>query len=115
MAEEINPIGVFVSSFGVSAFAGLAALLRSGNKLTRIGVISALLNSGLLGLAIALLWYTKFQGNIYFLIGTCVLSGLGGMASIEFVLKAFTSGGFRISMGPDGTAQMKEVDKNDKN
>jgi hypothetical protein len=67
--DRLNPIYVFVSAFGVSSFAGLAALLRGGKQVTIIAVLSAVLNSGLLGLAIALVWYNKFQDNVYFLIG----------------------------------------------
>jgi hypothetical protein len=99
MDSQINPIGVFISSFGVAAFAGLAALLRTGTKLSVVTVLSQLLNSGLLGLGISLLWYTKFQDNIYFLVGVCLLAGLGGMTTVEFVLQAIRKGGFSINLG----------------
>lgn len=89
MDQNINPIGVFLSSFGVAAFAGLASLLRSGTKITFLGVLSALLNSGFLGLSISLLWYTKFQENVYFLVGVCVLAGLGGMTTVNLALTLF--------------------------
>jgi len=100
--DAISPTGVFLSAFAVSALAGLAALLRSTNKLTVLAVISAILNSGLMGLGISLLWYTKFQDNIYFLIGICVLAGLGGMTTVDFVLTAIRKGGFSIKVGNDG-------------
>lgn len=96
MNENLNPIYVFASAFGVSSFAGLAALLRGGSQVNGIAVLSAVLNSGLLGLSIALVWYHKFQDNIYFLIGICVLAGLGGATMVEFIVAAFKSGGLSI-------------------
>lgn len=103
--ERVNPIAVFFSAFGVASFAGLAALLRAGKQVNAVSVISALLNSGFLGLAIALLWYTKFQDNIYFLIGICVLAGLGGATLVDFAVEAIKNGGlsiggFNLSMKP---------------
>lgn len=91
--DKLNPIYVFLSAFGVSSFAGLAALLRAGKKVNGIAIASAVLNSGMLGLAIALVWFHKFQDNIYFLIGICVLAGLGGATLVDFVVAAFKSGG----------------------
>jgi hypothetical protein len=96
MGDKLNPIYVFLSAFGVSSFAGLAALLRAGKQVTGLAVFSAILNSGMLGLAIALVWYTKFQDNIYFLIGICVLAGLGGATMVDFVVAAIKSGGVSI-------------------
>jgi hypothetical protein len=96
MQSGLNPLYVFVSAFGVSSFAGLAALLRAGKGVNGIAVLSALLNSGMLGLAIALVWYHKFQDNIYFLIGICVLAGLGGATLVDFVVAAFKTGGLSI-------------------
>src|SRR3982750_2629821 len=96
MQDKLNPLTVFISAFGVSSFAGLAALLRAGKQVNKVSVASAILNSGLLGLAIALLWYTKFQDNIYFLIGICVLAGLGGATMVDFVVQAVKTGGISI-------------------
>jgi hypothetical protein len=86
-----DALGVFMSAFAVSAFAGLAALLRSGSKLGWIPVCNALLNSGFLGLGISLLWYTQFKDDLYFLVGVCVLAGLGGMTTVDLVLQWFRS------------------------
>lgn len=99
MDDKLNPIHVFISAFGVSSFAGLAALLRAGKPINVVAVFSAILNSGLLGLALALLWYHKFQDNVYFLIGICVLAGLGGATMVDFILQAFKAGGLSISVG----------------
>ena len=100
--ENMTPIGVFLSAFVLSALAGLAALLRSAKPLSILLVLSSFLNSGLMGLGISLLWYTKFQDNIYFLIGICVIVGLGGMTTIDFILTAIRKGGFSIKVGDDG-------------
>jgi hypothetical protein len=96
MNDKINPLYVFISAFGVSSFAGLAALLRAGKQVNTVAILSAVLNSGMLGLAIALVWYKKFQDNIYFLIGVCVLAGLGGATLVDFMVAAFKSGGVSI-------------------
>ncbi len=91
-----SSLWVFASAFLVSAFAGLAALLRSGHKLCVVKIVSSLLNSGLLGLGISLLWYTKFQDNLYFLVGMCVLAGLGGMTTVDFVVMLYRKSGLSI-------------------
>jgi len=115
MDNTISPLGVFLASFGVSALAGLAALLRSGKPLTILGLLSAILNSGLLGLGICLLWFTKFQDNIYFLVGVCVMAGLGGMTTIDFALTALRKGGFSIKLGEDGRVELPDNgEKNEK-
>lgn len=111
--EQVNPVWVFLSAFFVSAFAGLAALLRLSSSLSTTKIISALLNSGLLGLAISLLWYNKFQDNIYFLIGVCVVSGLGGMSVVELFLTLIKKGGFSISIGKEEIKFPKEGDKHE--
>lgn len=82
-----SPLWVFISAFGVSSFAGLASLLRSGLPLTRKSVASHMLNSGVLGLGISLLWYSKMRDNVHFLVGLCVLAGLGGMASVDMFVE----------------------------
>ena len=100
-------VGVFVSAFVVSALAGLAALLRTKEKIGVHNVLAALFNSGFLGLGISLLWYNQYRDNIYFLVGICVVAGLGGMATVEFVLMAIKKGGFSIKFSADGNAEMK--------
>lgn len=117
MNDKINPIYVFLSAFGVSSFAGLAALLRAGKQVNGIAVLSAVLNSGMLGLCIALIWYNKFQDNIYFLIGICVLAGLGGATLVDFMVAAFKSGGLsiggvRIGLDTDASLREKEEKEN---
>lgn len=101
MLGELSPAGVFIASLGASATAGIAAYLRSGKPITKLALVTAGLNSGLLGLAIALLWYKKFQDNIHFLVGICVVTGLTGAAGLDFVLSAIQKGGLSINIGSE--------------
>lgn len=80
-------VQLFATAFGVSALGGLAALLRSPQKVTRKSVLAYTLNTGVVGLAIALIWYTQFRDNLQLLVGLCVVAGLSGMASVDFVLE----------------------------
>jgi hypothetical protein len=98
------PIGVFAAAFAVSSTAGIAAYLRSNKPITILALITAGLNSGLLGLAISLLWFQKFRDNIYFLVGICVVTGLTGAAGLDFILTAIQKGGLHIRF--DGKEEM---------
>ena len=110
MEEPLSPFGVFVASTLVAGLSGLATLLRSATPLTTKLVVSSLLNSGMLGLGISLIWYARFADNTAFLVGICVLSGLGGMASIDVVLAALRKGGFSIKMGKDSVEMPEKSD-----
>ena len=89
MESKYNALHVLFSAFGISSFAGLASLLRSDKEITVRMVVSAMLNSGILGLVIALLWYNYYEGkgNIYFLLGVSGLAGIGGMSMLDFVVE----------------------------
>ena len=89
MSNRFDVLGILFTSFFVSSLAGLAALLRGGKKLSYRTVFSSVLNSGLAGLAFALLWYAKFEDNIYYLVGLCILAGFGGHTVIDFMVVAF--------------------------
>lgn len=101
MDGTVSPIGVFIAAFAASATSGIAAYLRSNKSITILALITAGLNSGLLGLAIALLWFQKFQDNIYFLVGICVITGLTGAAGLDFILTAVQKGGLHINFAGD--------------
>jgi hypothetical protein len=73
---------LFAAAFVVSALGGLAALLRSGRPLTRKAVASYTLNSGIVGLGIALVWFHRLRDELELLVGLCVVAGLGGMESV---------------------------------
>lgn len=78
-------VGIFSAAFLLSALAGVAALLRSRSRITPKSVATSSLNSGLMGLGVSLVWYQKSE-DVYFLIGLCVLVGLGGQPTFDFVL-----------------------------
>ena len=99
-AEPTHPIWVFLSAFGVSAFAGLATYLRFSRKMTWIGLLSALLNAGCLGLAISLMWYQHYRKseNVYGLIGICVLAGMGGSTVSDILWSVLSGAGIKVTI-----------------
>lgn len=101
--EYLHSLAVFVSAFGVSSFAGLATLLRFARKFTRMGVISAMLNAGFLGLAIALIWYQNYRKaeNVYGLLGICVLAGMGGSTLTDLLISLLSGAGIRVTITHD--------------
>ena len=98
LPEHLHALSVFASAFGVSACAGLATLLRFAKKLSKLSVLSALLNSGLLGLSIALIWYQNYRDekNVYSLIGFCVLAGMGGSSVTDLAFSLLSGVGIRV-------------------
>lgn len=84
----LEPVKLFGGIFVASSFAGLAALLRSRQKVSFRAVASAMLNSGFIGTIIGLIWYSQYrETNLYFLVGVSILAGLGGSTTIDFVLQ----------------------------
>jgi len=101
MAEDgFYALSVFCSAFGVAAFAGLATLLRFARKLSKLTVVSAMLNAGFLGLAIALIWYQNYRNaeNVYGLIGVCVLAGMGGSTLTDIAISLLSGAGIRVTI-----------------
>lgn len=96
--ELIASLSIFAAAFGVSAFAGLATLLRFSRKLSKLAVTSAMLNSGFMGLAIALIWYQNYReaANIHGLIGVCVLAGMGGSTLTDVLISFLSGAGIKI-------------------
>jgi hypothetical protein len=96
--EHIHALSVFASAFGASSFAGLATLLRFAKKVSKLTVVSAMLNAGFLGLAIALLWYQNYRQaeNVYGLIGICVLAGMGGSTLTDLALSLLSGAGIKV-------------------
>lgn len=107
-------IALFVSAFLLSGLGGLAALLRSSKELTKLNVTSSFLNSGILGLGISLIWYARFQDNLYFLVGICIVAGLGGMTTVDFILAAIRKGGFSVNIGKEGIAKLPKEEEEQK-
>lgn len=85
-------IKLFVTVFFLSAFAGLASLLRSETNLTILSIGTAMLNGGLFGLGICLFFFKQMVGNVYALVGSALLSGLGGAGLMDFVTTVFRRG-----------------------
>lgn len=120
MHDRLSPFHVFLSAFSISSLGGLAAYLRSERELSTRLLVSAMLNSGLLGLAIAFCWYTYFHGrdNVYLLIGITLLSGLGGLTVVDFAIGVVKKGGLDIHIetkaeakrGDDTGSKHTEVD-----
>ena len=100
LADTNHPFWVFISAFGVSSFAGLATYLRFSRKIMHLGLFSAMLNAGCMGLAIALIWYQHFRQseNVYGLIGICVLVGMGGSALADVIWTIMTGGGIKVTI-----------------
>lgn len=98
--EYFHSLSVFASAFGVSAFAGLATLLRFGRKFSRISIISAMLNAGFLGLAIALTWYQNYRKaeNVYGLLGICVMAGMGGSTLTDLLISLLSGAGIKVTI-----------------
>ncbi len=96
--EFIVSLSVFASAFGVSAFAGLATLLRFSRKLSKLAVVSSMLNAGFMGLAISLIWYENYQkaANIHGLIGICVLAGMGGSTLTDILISLLSGAGIKV-------------------
>lgn len=96
--ELIVSLSVFAAAFGVSSFAGLATLLRFGRKLSKLAVVSSMLNAGFLGLAISLIWYQNYReaANIHGLIGICVLAGMGGSTITDILISLLSGAGIKV-------------------
>lgn len=86
---KIPLIKIFAASFIISSIAGLARLLRSypaDKPIPARLYFAAILNSGITGLVIALLWYHMYSDNLTFLIGISTLAGIGGISITDFIV-----------------------------
>lgn len=83
-----SPWLLFGGIFIIASIGGIGALLRSGQEVTARLVLSALINSGLVGLVIALYMWHHYGGESPFLI-LCVstLAGLGGASTIDLIFQ----------------------------
>jgi len=98
--DYLYALSVFSSAFGAAAFAGLATLLRFARRLSKLAVVSAMLNAGFLGLAIALIWYQNYRKaeNVYGLIGICVLAGMGGSTLTDLAISLLSGAGIKVTI-----------------
>jgi len=100
MDDQFHALSVFASAFGAASFAGLATLLRFARKLSKLSIVSAMLNSGVLGLAIALIWYQNYREaqNVYGLIGICVMAGMGGSTLTDLLISLLSGAGIKVTI-----------------
>jgi hypothetical protein len=96
--DKLDPLTLAITAAVIGALAGVAALLRSTSILTWRMVLSAGLNSAALGAGMAMLLFTYFKDNTWFLLGLCLLSGLGGMTLLGFVLHLLKKGGVYVDI-----------------
>lgn len=110
--ETFHAFSVFLSAFGTAAFAGLATLLRFAKKISKLAVVSAMLNSGFLGLAIALIWYQNYRNaeNVYGLIGVCVLAGMGGSTLTDLLISILAGAGIRVTIVHERVHEQTHID-----
>lgn len=117
LQDKLGPLTVLLSAFTISSLGGLAALLRGQKELNWRIIVSAILYSGMMGLIIALLWYTYFdgKGNIYFLLGVSGLAGMGGTTFVDFLIQVIKNGGLNITIdpGPKNKSEDDDVSKRD--
>jgi hypothetical protein len=110
--EHFHALSVFFSAFGAASFAGLATLLRFAKKLSKLAIVSAMLNAGFLGLAIALIWYQNYRNseNIYGLVGICVLAGMGGSTITDLLISILAGAGIRVTIVHERTCDDDKCD-----
>ena len=79
---------LLLALFPTCSFAGLAALLRSKQPITKRALWSAVLNSGLFGVVVGAIMIHHFGTDALLLtFGIAVLSGLGGNTALDFGLE----------------------------
>jgi hypothetical protein len=86
--STVSPWLLFGGVFIVASLGGLAALLRSGQELTPRQIFSALLNSGMVGVIIAtMLWSRYGAGDPFLLFSVSILAGFGGATTIDLLFQ----------------------------
>lgn len=87
--SEIDPLWLLVILSPLGSLAGCAALLRSGQELTRRAFLTAILNSGLMAVAIGGLMFWHYgPTEVWLIVSVSIFAGLGGNAAIDFALAA---------------------------
>ena len=90
MSSALEPMRILGTVFVLGGLAGLAALLRSPERLTRRAICSACLNSSLLSLgAASLWWWSNPDANFMILMGVSIMVGIGGNTSIGIITAIF--------------------------
>lgn len=109
MDNSSSPIIVFVCASLFSIFGGIAYIYRTKEIIKLRDIISSSLNTGLCGLALAMIWYYKFADQIYILMGLCILVSLMGSAGVDWILTKFKTGALSINFNKqDGKLEVKD-------
>lgn len=87
-AHDPEPVKLFGGIFLAAMLAGLAAALRSKQKLSWRTVASTMLNSGFIAVIVALLRYQSDKdASLFLLIGYSLLAGLGGGLTLTYLMR----------------------------
>lgn len=87
--SSLTPMQFFACVFGLSSLGSIAAELQSGRKITGRSVFGAALYSGMTGVTIALLLYSRYgESNPYLLLGIASTSGIGSVNVAHIIIKA---------------------------
>ena len=90
--EGIDPLFLLLMLAPIGSLAGCAALLRSGQALSKRAFWTAILNSGLMATAIASGMFWHFgTDEAWLVISVSIFAGLGGTAAIDFMLALLIS------------------------
>lgn len=118
MPLRFEPMYVFISAFSLASLGGVAAAIRSKQKLTARYMFGSFFYSGLVGLLVALAWYEYYDGkdNIAFLLAISGLAGIGGATALDLI-RLFFAGKLHITLNAqseeDDTLPIKpEIDDN---
>ena len=87
---EPHPFARMARIFTFISFAGLAAVLRSGQELSARAVLSATIGSAVFGLGVAVAWCTRYGGgeHLGFVGAVSSLAGVGCSSLLDSVLHA---------------------------
>jgi len=90
--QGIDPLYLLLLLAPLGSLAGCAALLRSGQELSKRAFWTAILNSGLMATAIAsgMFWHFGTE-EAWLTISVSIFAGLGGTAVIDFMLALLIS------------------------
>lgn len=119
MQEKLSLWATCVSTLSIASFAGLAALLRSKQALSIRNILSATMNSGIVGMVVGLTWYQLFDGeeHVFFMICVSALAGLGGTSLLDFLLTVVQGHGLNITINlpkkPNGRGRNDPEDEAD--
>lgn len=115
MDHKWDPIKVMTALTVLNGLAGLAALLRSDERVTPRSILTACLNSAFMGLIVALIWWHWFNADgtsVYFVAAVSLLAGLGGNTTFYFVAQMIQRK-FGIPIDPTGKGESPDDDEND--